>query len=300
MRALIAGGTGFIGQALVEELKNHGWEIVILSRRPAKVADTFETGVIGLNWDNGDWPALIGPETAIINLAGANIAAGRWTTARKQQILDSRVKTGTRLVQAIKDCGALPSVMIQASAVGYYGPCDQTPVDEDTPSGTGFLADVTRQWEASTAELETMGVRRCLLRTGMVLGNGGALERMLPPFKFYMGGPLGSGQQGVSWIHLADEVKAIRFLLENTATHGPYNLTAPEPVLFRDFAKALGTVLGRPSAMKIPGTILRLFLGEMADELLLSGQMAHPTRLRKAGYKFAIPTLEHALQDILS
>jgi len=299
LRAIIAGGTGFIGRSLVKELKAHDWEIVILSRRPKKVAEAFETGVIGMDWENGDWPDMIGPDTAIVNLAGANITAGRWTRSYKQRILESRVKAGERLVQAVKKSGSLPSVMIQASAVGYYGPCGSAPVNEYAPSGTGFLAEVTREWEASTAELETMGVRRCLLRTGMVLGNGGALDLMMTPFRFFVGGSVGSGLQGVSWVHMADEVGAIRFLMENPSTSGPYNLTAPEPVNFRVFAETLGKVMRRPSAFPVPSFALRLLFGEMADEVLLSGQMAQPERLLKAGYRFRFPALQDALSDVL-
>nr|WP_321513253.1 TIGR01777 family oxidoreductase [uncultured Pseudodesulfovibrio sp.] len=300
MRAIIAGGTGFIGKSLVRELKAHDWEIVILSRRPKKVAEAFETGVIGMDWENGDWPDLIGRDTAIVNLAGANIAEGRWTRSRKQRILESRVSAGKRLVQAVKKNGSLPAAMIQASAVGYYGPCNSAPVNEYAPSGTGFLAEVTRQWEASTAELEAMGVRRCILRTGMVLGHGGALERLITPFRFYMGGPVGSGLQGVSWIHMADEVAAIRFLMENSSTNGPYNLTAPEAVNFRTFADTLGKVMNRPSSLPVPGFALRLLFGEMADEVLLAGQMAQPERLLKAGYRFQFPSLQAALRDVLA
>ena len=299
MRVLLAGGTGFIGRSLVAELKAHGWEIVVLSRNPGKVADVFEAGVIGMDWDNGDWPDMIGPGTAIVNLAGANIAAGRWTESRKKLILNSRVNAGKRLVRAVKKSDALPDVFIQASAVGYYGPCGTTPVNEFAPSGSGFLADVTRQWEASTAELEDLGIRRCILRTGMVLGNGGALKKMLTPFRYYVGGPVGSGFQGVSWVHMADEVGAIRFLLENESCSGPYNLTSPEPVNFRTFADTLGKVMRRPSVFPVPGFGLRLLYGEMADEILLSGQMVLPERLLKAGFRFRFPLLHDALADVV-
>lgn len=298
MRAIITGGTGFIGRALVAELKEHDWEIVVLSRNPGKVAEAFGAGVIGMPMDNGDWPDLLGPETAVVNLAGENIA-GRWTGGKKTRIRESRVAAGKRLVQAVQKSGSLPAVVIQASAVGYYGPCGNTPVDEYAPSGTGFLAEVCRQWEASTATLEAMGVRRCIIRTGMVLGDGGALARMLPPFRSFMGGPPGTGFQGVSWVHLADEVGAIRFLMENTSTNGPYNLTAPAPVNFRKFARALGTVLKRPYKTPVPPFALRMLYGEMADELLLAGQMALPKRLEKAGYSFRFPDLADALRDIL-
>ncbi|MBG0790989.1 MAG: TIGR01777 family protein [Desulfovibrionaceae bacterium] len=297
MRAIITGGTGFIGRALVAELKEHDWEIVILSRNPGRVAEAFGAGVIGMPWENG-WIDMLGPDTVVVNLAGENIA-GRWTSGRKKRILASRVEAGKALVRAAKATGQVPRALIQASAAGYYGPCGNTPLDEYAPSGTGFLAEVCRQWEASTAVLESMGVRRCTIRTGMVLGRGGALKRLVPPFRFYLGGAPGSGFQGVSWIHLADEVGAIRFLMENESASGPYNLTAPGPVNFRKFAHVLGTVLERPYKTPVPEFFLRLFFGEMADEVLLSGQLALPKRLSKAGYQFRFPDLEEALRDLL-
>ncbi len=165
-RAIIAGGTGFIGQALIRELKEHSWEIVVLSRAPGKVAEVFGSGVIGMRWDNGDWPDLLGPETVIVNLAGENIANGRWSEAKKQRILNSRVEAGERIVNAVKLADSMPTAVIQGSAVGYYGPQGDDPVDENMPSGDGFLAEVSRQWEASTQEIESMGIRRVVIRTG--------------------------------------------------------------------------------------------------------------------------------------
>ena len=300
MRAIIAGGTGFIGQALAAELKANGWEIVVLSRAPGKVAEVFGSGVIGMRSDNGDWPDMLGPDCVIVNLAGENIASGRWTGAKKQRILQSRLDSGDRIVRSIRLAERVPSAVIQASAIGYYGPRDDNPVDESAPSGKGFLADVCRQWEASTAPLDEMGIRRCVIRTGMVLGNGGALARMLPPFRAYLGGPPGTGLQGVSWIHLADQVGAIRFLMERESARGAYNLTAPNPVVFRTFARILGELLHRPSGLKTPAFALRALFGEMADEVLLSGQIALPSRLLDAGYRFRFPELEGALEDILA
>ncbi|WP_285905987.1 TIGR01777 family oxidoreductase [Pseudodesulfovibrio pelocollis] len=299
MRAVIAGGTGFIGQALVAELRGAGWEIVVLSRSPAKVAEVFGHGVIGMRWDGSGWLELLGPDTAVVNLAGENIAAGRWTAEVKRRILESRVNAGRALVKAVAEAPAKPGVFVQASAVGYYGPRGTEPLDEGEGAGNGYLAEVCRAWEASTAEVEAMGVRRVIVRTGMVLGNGGALARMLPPFRYFVGGPPGSGMQGVSWIHLDDEVRAIRFLMENPVARGAYNLTAPAPVRFRRFARILGQTLGRPYRLKAPAFALRLLFGEMADEVLLSGQLALPTRLVEAGYEFRHPDLEGALADLL-
>jgi len=299
MRAIIAGGTGFIGRHLAAELKDNGWEIVILSRMPGKVAEVFGSGVIGMRWDNGDWPDMLGPDTCIVNLAGTGIADSRWTPDLKAAILSSRVNAGKAIVKAIKLSGILPGAYIQGSAVGYYGPRGDEPVDESTPSGSGFLAEVARKWEASSNELEDMGVRRCIVRTGMVLGDGGALARILPPFRFFVGGPIGSGDQGVSWIHMADEVEAIRFLMETEDAEGAYNLTAPNPVRFRKFARILGETLNRPHSLPVPAAALRLLFGEMADEVLLSGQLALPGRLQDAGYSFLFPDLESALGDLL-
>jgi len=300
MRAIVAGGTGFIGQALIKELKEHDWEIVVLSRAPGKVAEVFGSGVIGMRWDNGDWPDMLGDDTVIVNLAGESIANGRWTKAKKQRILNSRVEAGERIVNAVKLADSMPAAVIQGSAVGYYGPQGNDPVDETASFGEGFLAEVARRWEDSTQELEGMGVRRAIIRTGMVLGDGGALERMLPPFRYYLGGPPGDGFQGVSWIHLVDEIGAIRFLMEDETTSGAYNLTAPTPVRFRKFARILGEALDRPFKLNAPAFGLRLLFGEMADEVLLSGQLVLPTRLLEAGYQFKYSTLDMALADILS
>lgn len=300
MRAIIAGGTGFIGQELVRELHGAGWEIVVLSRSPGKVADVFGQGVIGMRWDGGDWASLLGPDTAIVNLAGENIAAGRWTAGVKRRILESRVNAGQALTAAVRAAPAKPGVFVQASAVGYYGPRGDTTVDETTESGTGFLAEVCRAWEASTQDIEAMGVRRVVIRTGMVLGHGGALARMLPPFRWFVGGPPGTGRQGASWIHLADEAGAIRFLMEEPEARGAYNLTAPTPVRFRKFARILGQTLHRPYRLNVPAFALRLLFGEMADEVLLSGQLALPARLIEAGYRFRYPDLEGALKDLLA
>jgi hypothetical protein len=300
VRAIIAGGTGFIGRELVRELREHGWEILILSRNPGKVAAVFENGgVIGMPWDNGDWPDVLGPDTAIVNLAGENIAGGRWTRKRKQRILQSRIRAGERINQAVEQAGKAPGVLIQGSAVGYYGPRGTTPINEYAESGSGFLADVARRWEASTSILEEKGTRRCIIRTGMVLGHGGALGRMLPSFRYYLGGPPGTGLQGVSWIHIRDEVRAIRFLMENPETSGPYNLCAPNPVDFAKFAHVLGTVLGRPYKTPVPPFVLRLLFGQMADEVLLSGQLVLPERLAKAGFTFRYPDLAEALRDLV-
>lgn len=301
MRAIIAGGTGFIGRALCAELLEYDWEIIILSRNPGRVSELFPSGVIGMDWNGGGhWASLLNSDTVVVNLAGENIASGRWSKAKKNRILESRLKAGQRIVKAIASVESKPRALIQASAVGYYGPHKSTPQNEDCASGSGFLADVARQWEESTLPVEAMGVRRAVIRTGIVLGNGGALARMLTPFRCFLGGPVGHGHQGMSWIHLADEVGAIRFLMENEQESGPYNLVSPNPSDGNRFAQVLGNVLNRPSRLRVPPAALRLLFGQMADEVLLSGQFVLPEALLQAGYEFRFPDLETALRDILS
>lgn len=299
MRAILAGGTGFIGRSLCHELLENGWEVIILSRNPGRVSQLFPAGVIGMDWNGGGhWASLLNSETVVVNLAGENIA-GRWTGAKKDRILASRLKAGERIVSAIGSVDKKPAALIQASAVGYYGPHKSTPQTEDDPAGSGFLADVAEQWEASTRAVEDMGVRRVIIRTGVVLGNGGALAKMLPPFRFFLGGPIGHGHQGMSWVHIADEVGAIRFLMEHPEESGPYNLVSPTPCDNATFAKTLGKVLGRPAKLRVPPAALKLLYGQMADETLLTGQFVLPEALQKAGYVFRFPNVKEALEDIL-
>lgn len=299
MRVIIAGGTGFIGQSLAASLMEDGHDVIIVSRSKASIARTFGKSVLAAEWDDAQWPSLVNANTAVVNLAGASIADGKWTDAVMKRILESRLSTGEKLLSGIRNAPAKPFCFVQGSAVGWYGHHHSTPITEESQPGTGFLADVAQQWEASTEELEDMGIRRVMIRTGMVLGNGGALASMLPPFRFFVGGAPGSGDQGVSWIHLEDEVEAIRFLINQNDASGAYNLTAPTPVTFSRFARVLGETLHRPHAFNVPAFILRLKFGKMADEVLLNGQFALPDRLLKAGYEFRFPKLKDALQDIL-
>lgn len=299
MRAIIVGGTGFIGRALTEELQNNGWKVHIVSRTSSRVQTIFGNSATALSWeDKAGWASLLGPKTALVNLAGESIA-GRWTEDKKQRILQSRLQAGERLCQIIEEAGVLPATFIQASAVGFYGPHKSTPLTESSPQGSGFLAEVATQWEDSTKKLENLGIRRCLIRTGMVLGHGGALQQMLPAFKLFLGGPVGDGHQGVSWIHIVDEVRAIRFLMESDTATGPYNLTAPNPTDYATFAKTLGKSLARPSWLRAPKFAMRALFGAMADEILLSGQFALPEALLKEGFTFAFPELGAALQNII-
>lgn len=301
MRIIITGGSGFIGSTLANSLQRDQHEVIILSRsaqRPAGLA----AGVSVLQWDArsaAGWGELVNGNTAIVNLAGANIAAGRWSATRKRQIISSRVDAGQAVVQAVQQAAAKPQVVIQASAVGYYGPCGDEIITEAGPAGHDFLAGVCRQWEASTAAVEALGVRRIVIRTGVVLSaDGGALPRMMLPFRFFAGGKLGSGNQYFPWIHLEDEVGAIRFLLEQPAASGIFNLAAPQPATNAQFTRTIGKVLGRPALLPVPAFALRALFGEMAT-VLLDGQRATPQRLEQAGYHFRFTNPAVALRDLL-
>ncbi|HEY81498.1 MAG TPA: TIGR01777 family protein [Anaerolineae bacterium] len=306
MRILITGGTGLIGRALIDLLLPEGHEIIVLSRNPARV--TLPAGVQVAGWDARSaqgWAHLAEGADAIVNLAGESIAGAgaipaRWTAARKRRILESRLNATRAVVEAIDQARAKPKVLVQGSAVGYYGGrVDDVALDEDAAPGDDFLAEVAVQWEAASAPVEAMGVRRALARTGLVLSaTGGSLPPTLLPFKLFLGGPLGHGLQWWPWIHIRDEVRALVFLITEPRAAGPFNLTAPNPVTNRAFARVLGKVMRRPSLLPAPAFLLRLALGEMAD-LLLKGQRALPKRLLELGFEFEYPHLEGALRDLL-
>jgi uncharacterized protein (TIGR01777 family) len=309
MRTIILGGTGFIGQALTRLLVAQGHEVVIPSRRPEKVAAALGglPGVSGAPFDGktgAGWAERIDAGTAIVNLAGENIAGGRWTPEVMRRIEQSRLAAGAAVMDAIARAdamnGARPAVLVQGSAVGYYGARGAEPVDEAAPPGDTFLARVAKSWEASTAGAEAYGVRRVVVRTSMVLGPGGALQKMLPAFRLGLGGPLGAGMQMVPFIHLDDEAGAIAHLLGQAAASGPYNLAAPQAVDSRGFARALGRALGRPALLPAPAFALKLLLGQMAEEVLLTGVNASPARLLAVGYAFRHPTLAAALEAALA
>ena len=307
MRILIPGGSGFIGSALSANLAAAGHEVIVLTRNPDKAGAALPPGVRAQRWDGrtaDGWGQLADGAGAIINLAGESIAGanpivGRWTAARKRAMRDSRVNAGRAVVEAIRAAKVKPAVLMQASAVGYYGPHGDEFVTEDTPAGSDFLASVCVDWEASTAGVEAMGVRRVVTRTGLPMGNqGGAF----PPLRLIAnlggGGPMGSGRQWWPWLHLDDDIAALRFLMESDAS-GPYNLSSPNPVQEAEFFKVLGKVMRRPSFIPTPGFALRLSAGELADAALLTGQREMPVRLQKAGFKFKFPGLEGAFTQLL-
>jgi len=304
MRVIILGGTGFIGRALCVDLVRSGHDVAVLSRSADKVRRVFGDGVRALEWgeDGAGWFEALDADTAVVNLAGENIAA-RWTRERMDRIMESRVRSGEAVeravARAVDRTGQGPAMVVQGSAVGFYGPQPGSlELDETSPSGGGFLAEVCRRWEASSRGVEDMGVPRAVVRTGVVFGGGGALERMVPPFRFFVGGPVGHGRQVLSWIHVQDEVGAIRFLIEGRRS-GVFNLTAPNPVTSRELARELGRILSRPALLPAPGFALRLLFGKMAQEALLAGQRVLPRALLDVGYTFRFPELGPALADAL-
>ena len=301
MRVLVVGGSGLIGRALIRVLIDAGHSVDLLTRSPDKVG-SLPTGVAAVRWDGASprgWESEVAAADAVVNLAGEGIADAPWTADRKRRIRDSRVQVGRVLVEAIDAANQRPGVLVQASAVDYYGPRGAEPVSETDPPGQDFLAGVCVDWEASTLPVEALGVRRVVIRTGVVLdATRGALPRMAAPVRAFVGGPLGSGRQGVAWIHVTDTAAAIQFLLENAACAGAYNLTAPAPVDYARLAAGIGRALHRPHFVRTPEFAVRALFGEMAT-VLLSGQFAFPTRLLAAGFRFRYQTLDAALADLL-
>jgi uncharacterized protein (TIGR01777 family) len=301
MRILIAGGTGMIGKPLAERLLKSGHEVSILTRDPKKGRFSQEIDLI--QWDgvnHGDWSQRMGEMEGVINLVGENIGSQRWSPNRKKRIIESRVNAGKLMSEAIAKVTILPKVFIQASAIGYFGTLGSEPLTEGSPSGNDFLADVCLRWEESSRSLESRGIRRVVIRTGVVLSKEeGALNRMLMPFKFFIGGPIGNGKQIISWIHPYDEIAAIQFLLENEQTGGIYNLTSPEPVSNASFGLSLAKTIQRPYWMPVPAFALRMTLGEMST-LVLEGQNVIPKRLTEAGFQFKYKKLEDALKNLLN
>lgn len=296
MKVIVAGGTGFLGTPLVARLRSDGHDVSILSRRPRGA------GEIAWSPDGtaGPWADAIDGAGAVINLAGESIAGGRWTAARKTAIRESRIRATRSLVNAIAKAPRRPATFVSASAVGYYGPRGDEPLTEESPPGSDFLATVCRDWEAEALRAGA-GTRVVLLRTGLVLGNGGgALPQIALPFRLFAGGPVGSGRQYWSWIHRDDWVELVRWALQTTGVSGPINLTAPNPVTNREFASTMGRVMRRPAFMPAPGFAMKLLLGEMADALLLTGQRVLPAKPRAAGYTFRFESLQPALQDLLA
>jgi len=301
MRVIISGATGFIGQALCRELRGD-YELVALTRDARRAAATVKGCAKIVEWDartTSGWAGQVEGACAIINLAGESLAEGRWTASKKMSILQSRTNSANAIADAVEGARNKPGVVIQASGVGYYGSRGDETLTEDSPPGGDFLADVCRRTEAVAARVSRQKVRHVELRTGVVLGQeGGVLPRMMKPFRFFLGGRVGSGNQWVSWISLRDDMRAIRFLMENQNLQGPFNVTSPRPVTMKEFTRLLGQVLQRPAWTMLPAFAARLALGEVADELLLASQQAIPKRLEEAGFKFSYVDLKNALEAI--
>lgn len=301
MRVIITGGTGSVGVPLSNELISAGHEVFVLSRNPSSAPSTLSPDVEVVQWDakSGDgWYKHIHSETAIINLAGKNPANWRWTDTHKQQVLDSRINAATAVIDAIHRADEKPSVLLQASAVGFYGDTGQAEITESAPAGDSWRAGVCVQWEGALKPVENLGIRVAYLRIGIVLDPAGGA---LPPFILaghLMGRQLGDGKQWIPWIHNDDVAGSIRYLLEHDNLSGIFNVCAPNPVQNRDFLKTLTHVISRPSLFPVPAFALRLAMGEMANTVLDS-QRVIPQALIDAGYDFHYATLEPALRDLL-
>jgi uncharacterized protein len=304
MRVVVAGGSGFIGEQLCLELVQAGHRVDILSRRPEALAGRLPSGVRARAWrpprvDPG-WETTVAEADAVVNLAGASLANGRWTAQRKVLLRDSRVDATRALVTALGNGGGPPRVLVNASAIGYYGDRGEVELPEASPPGDGLLASICVDWESAAREAEQLGVRVVLTRFGVVLGEGGALPRLVLPYRLFVGGRLGSGRQWMSLVHGSDVVGLIRHALEDDAISGPLNAVMPAPIRNAELARLIGDVLHRPSALPAPAAALRLALGsEMADEMLLASQRVLPVETLAGGYQFRFPKVEGALRDAL-
>ncbi|MEH1840492.1 MAG: TIGR01777 family oxidoreductase [Nostoc sp.] len=306
MKVAISGATGFVGSLLVQRLHAKGDQIVVLTRNttfaqkvfPSEAFPNVEIVAYTPN-TSGSWQNVIANCDGVVNLAGEPISEGRWTLERKQAILNSR-KLGTqKIVEAITNANPKPTVLINASAIGYYGTSETATFDETSLSGNDFLAQVCQAWEAEATKVKDAGVRLVILRFGIVLGNGGALGKMIPPFKLFAGGPIGSGRQWFSWIHVEDLVSLILEALTKPEIEGVYNATAPNPVRMADLSQTLGQVMNRPSWLPVPGFAIEALLGDGAI-VVLEGQQVIPKRTLETGFEYKYSNLQSALTQILN
>ena len=302
MNIVVSGGTGFVGRALCTALFHGGHRVSILTRNAGQDFHWPGMNANPVSWngqDTGPWEQVLEETDAVINLAGAPIADAPWTDVRKQLITDSRVLTTRLLVRTLSRCSSKPGTFISASGIGFYGASDDRRLDEGTARGQGFLADLCLAWEAEALRAAEFGTRVVLLRTGMVLErDGGALPKMLLPFRLFAGGPIMPGNQWISWIHRRDHIGLIQWALTMPTVSGPLNAVAPQPVTMKIFCEALGRVLHRPSWLPIPQFALNILLGELGT-LMTTGQRVIPTKAMAGGYTFQYPTLQPALQAIL-
>jgi uncharacterized protein len=291
---LIAGGSGFLGTALAKAFRADGHRVMILTRRPQREGDVL--------WSTKPtdtaWRHALDRSDAVINLAGESIAGQRWTDERKRALRASRMEPTQALISAVVAASRPPAVFLNASAVGYYGVHGDEVITEESPAGKDFLSAICRDWETLALEVSSRS-RIVLLRSGVVLAReGGALPQLALPFRLFAGGPIGTGQQYMSWISLTDWIALVRWVLTKNHVSGPLNLTAPTPVTNAEFARALGRALGRPSFVPTPASAVRFVLGELADAVILGGQRVVPARAQALGYEFKHPTIDAALRDI--
>jgi uncharacterized protein len=300
MKVAITGATGFVGSRLVERLQAEGHQVLVLTRNAERAKQMFpQAEVVAYTpLESGNWQGAIAGCDGVVNLAGAPIAETRWTTERKQEIMDSR-KIGTqKIVEAIAQANPKPGVLVNSSAIGYYGTSETATYDEDSGSGNDFLAEVCREWEAAAEQVKATGTRLVILRTGIVLGMGGAIAKMLLPFKMFAGGPIGSGKQWFSWIHREDMVSLILQALTRNTMSGVYNATAPNPVRMTELSQTLGQVMNRPSWLPVPDFALEAMLGDAA-QVVLQGQRVMPKRTTESGFKYAYETVKPALEEVV-
>lgn len=303
MKVAITGATGFVGTRLVEKLQKQGNEIIVLTRNPQRGKEIFPNStfpqVTIVSYSPQSYTGTeLSQCQAVVNLAGQPIAE-RWTPEYKQEILNSRKLVTSNLVKLIGEANPKPQVLINASAIGYYGTSETATYDETSPPGGDFLAEVCQTWEREAKKVEDFGVRLVILRIGIVLGNGGALAKMINPFKLFAGGPIGTGRQWFSWIHIDDLVNLIITALNNEQYRGVYNATSPNPVRMSEFCQTLGETLGRPSWLPVPGIALELLLGEGA-KVVLEGQEVLPKQTEAIAFEYQYPRLKEALNSIVS
>jgi uncharacterized protein len=301
MKVAVTGATGFVGKRLIERLQAENHQVLILTRHLQAAKKAFpQVEAIAYNpTESGDWQSAISSCDAVVNLAGEPLSEGRWTAQKKQEILNSR-KVGTeKIVEAIAQANSKPQVLINTSAVGYYGTSETATFEENSPSGTDFLATVCQAWEAEAQKVSNYGTRLVILRFGIVLGQGGALSKMIPPFQMFAGGPLGSGRQWVSWIHIDDLVNLIIYCLDRSEVAGVLNATSPNPVRMAEFCQALGEILNRPSWLPVPNIALDILLGEGAI-VVLEGQKVLPNRTVSTGFNYTYEQLKPAMAKAIA
>lgn len=302
-KVIVTGASGLIGSLLCKELINRGDAITIFTKSPDMTRIKIPGAVDYVDWNYRkpkDWQSIIDGKSAIIHLAGANISGKRWTKKHKKEIFDSRIISTQNLIKAIENSTLKPECLIISSAVGYYGNAGDEILTETSPSGTDFLAEVCRDWEKESEIVDSLGIRRVNVRTGIVLSTeGGALKKMVLPFKLFIGGSLGNGKQWFPWIHIDDIIRIYIDALDNISIKGPINASAPGIVSMKEFSKILGNTINRPSIFSVPKIILRLVIGKVTESILAS-QRVVPKALLDSGFKFKFENIQEALRDLLN